>query len=81
MDLYSSVLPINLMDGEVARWFIPLKEKEWLKSFSGEFKYFPRLNLNLMKIEVFTSNGEKFQAKIGRGIMEALLEELKDTKE
>lgn len=79
-DLYSSKLPISLMDGEEARWFVPLKGKKWLKNFSTDLSFFPRWSLYWMRLEVFTSNGGKFKTKIGKGLRQALLEEIKQTK-
>lgn len=80
-DLYSSPLPISLMDGEEARWLVPLKEKKWLINFSTELGFFPRWSLYWMRLEVFTSNGGKFTTKIGKGLKQALLEEIKRTKD
>lgn len=81
-DGLSSPLPVRLRDGEEAKYFIPLsKEKQWLKDFAkGMLLPFPKLRSYFLKIQAFTSVGNKFESRIEKGLREMLVESLKDKK-
>lgn len=81
-DGLSSPLPVRLRDGEEAKYFIPLsKEKQWLKDFAKDMLLpFPKLRSYFLKIQAFTSVGDKFESRIEKGLREMIVESLKDKK-
>jgi hypothetical protein len=74
-DLYSSGVPVKIDDGEEAKWFIPLDlEDNWIQRFSRDFLMpHPRWNLFWLRIQIFTSVGKIFEARIENNLKDELL--------
>jgi len=79
-DTYSSGLPVKIEDGEEAKWLIPLdiEEENWIIRFSRDFLLpYPRWNLFWLRVQIHTSVGKVFEAKIEKGLKEQLAKECK----
>ena len=76
-DLYSSGVPVQIDDGEEAKWLIPLGRRDnWIERFSREFlQPRPRWNLFWLRLQIHTSVGKTFGARIESGLRKKLLEE------
>ncbi len=75
----SSKLPIDLTDGQEARWLIPYADKQsWLEKFSEDF-LLPhwRIKLPTVRVLVFTSLGGNFDAKLNHSLTKRLAETCK----
>ncbi len=78
-DNLSSPLPIRLRDGEEANYMIPLEETNWLNDFVDNFLLsYPKIRSRFIKIHVYTSVGNTFEAKIEEGLRKKLLETIKN---
>lgn len=78
-DMYSSGIPVKIDDGEEAKWLLSLDVKDnWIERFSGDLlRPHPRWNLCWLRLQIHTSVGKTFSAKIEKGLREKLLEECK----
>jgi hypothetical protein len=72
----SSKIPVRLKDGEEANYFVSLNEQiNWLQDFSKKFlRPFPRIKSRFVKVQVFTSIGKTFEAKIEKPLRKKLIE-------
>lgn len=73
----SSTMPVKIDDGEEAKWLLSLeRDDNWVKRFSREFLMpNPRLNLFWLRLQIHTSIGKTFNARIEKGLREELLKE------
>ena len=78
-NISSSNLPIKIDDGEEAKWLIPLDLPEnWIERFSKDFlRPNPRWNVLWVKLQIHTSIGKTFEARIEKGLRKKILEECK----
>jgi hypothetical protein len=78
-DGLSSPMPIRLRDGDEANYYIPLNdETNWIDNLiEKRLQPHPKMNLNFMKLQVFTSVGNEFNTKIEKGLKKRILENLK----
>lgn len=72
----SSTIPTKLSDGEEARYLIPLFDgKDWAKRFYKDFLApNPRVRVRLTWLQVHTSVGKTFKARIEPGLQRKILE-------
>ena len=75
----SNSIPIRLRDGEEAKFLIPLDEKNrWLDNLIEEYLHpFPKIQVNFVKVQIFTSLGKTFEAKIEKGLKKKIQEKIK----
>ncbi len=73
---YSSPLPVDLADGQEARYLIPFEgSADWLNQFSNDFVGHPvRLRLFTLKLQVFTSLGRKFERRVEMNLRKKIIE-------
>lgn len=78
-DGFSDKIPTKLKEAEVANYYIPLNETtNWIENFSKNFlQPYPRIRLRFTKVQVFTSIGKKFEAKIEKDLAKKILERIK----
>lgn len=75
----SDNLPKTLNDGDEARVLIPFKNSQdypnWIDDFPKNFlgKY-PKLSSRTLKLQIFTTIGKTFEAKIEAGLRQKLIE-------
>jgi hypothetical protein len=71
----SSPIPVRLKDGEEAQYFISLnEERNWLKDFVQRMlQPYPQLQSYFLKVQVFTSIGNKFEARIEKSLRDKLI--------
>lgn len=76
-DMYSSGVPVKIDDGEEAKWLIPLDLADnWIQRFARDFlKPYPRWNLFWLRLQIHTSVGKTFEARIEKGLRSKLMEE------
>lgn len=81
----SSQLPVELGDGQEARYMIPLKDhtgnNDWLNQFLPYFGRRPELDIRSMKVQVYTSIGKVFESKIERGLADNILDYVNSKRE
>ena len=77
-DGFSNRIPTKLKEGEVANYYIPLNETtNWVENFSKNFlQPHPKIRLKFTKVQVFTSIGKKFEARIEKGLAKRILEKI-----
>ena len=76
---YSSPLPVELTDGQEAKYLIPFKNRtgqdHWIDEFpKGFLDKWPRLKARTLRLQVFTYVGKTFEAKLEEGLIEKLVE-------
>lgn len=73
---YSSQLPVDLHDGQEAKYLIPFGvPADWLNQFSNDFVGQPvRLRVRTLKLQVFTSIGKTFERKVEKNLREKIIE-------
>jgi len=73
---YSSQLPIDLSDGQEARYLIPFEgPADWLNQFSKNFIGYPvRLKLCSLKLQVSTSLGNTFECPVEKNLRDNIIE-------
>lgn len=73
---YSSPLPVDLCDGQEARYLIPFEGAGvWLNKFSNNFVGHPvRLRSLTLKLQVFTSLGKTFERRVEKNLREKIIE-------
>ena len=82
-DRLSSPLPVRLRDGEEANYLIPLSEEaDWLNSFAAKMIGHSWISVRVyfVKLQIFTSAGNKFQSRIEKGLRERLIQAITGKK-
>ncbi|WP_136805847.1 hypothetical protein [Desulfosediminicola flagellatus] len=79
---YSSPMPIELKDGQEAKYLIPLhnssNENDWIDSFVTDFlSKCPKLVVKTIRVQAFTSVGKTFESKLEKGLAKKLIEHAK----
>ena len=74
-DGMSSQLPIRLRDGEEAKYFVPMNETtNWLDNFASKMLApLPRVQVYFVRIQVFTTIGRTFEARIESSLRDKLI--------
>ncbi len=77
-NMYSSPLPIELDDGQEAKYMIPYLnhtgQHHWIDEFpKGFLDKHPRWFVRSIRLLVFTSIGKTFEAKLEKGLQEAMV--------
>ena len=77
-DELSNTIPIDLKDGEMANYFIELKDdKNWIKHFAKDFiESKSRILLLTLRFEVYTSIGRTFSCKVEKPLLQMLIKEI-----
>jgi hypothetical protein len=82
--LWSSPLPIELEDGQEAKYLVPFKgAADWLNSFARDFlstTTFPNLTSHFVTLQVFTSAGKTFEKRIEENLRKKLIEAVETIK-
>jgi hypothetical protein len=78
VDGISSTMPVRIKDGEEANYFIPLENDiHWLNDFVKNYlQPKPKSRLKHVKLQVSTSVGKKFEAKIKKSLQTKFLEHI-----
>ncbi len=76
---YSSPLPVELSDGQEAKYLIPFKnpsgQHHWIDEFpKGFLDKWPNFRVRTLRLQVFTSVGKTFEAKLEKGLIEKIVE-------
>jgi hypothetical protein len=73
---FSSPLPVDLNDGQEARYLIPFEcPADWLNQFSNDFVGQPvRLRVRTLKLQVSTSIGKTFERKVEKNLRKKIIE-------
>jgi hypothetical protein len=80
---FSSVLPVTLVDGETARWMMPLEElpANFAEIAGAELSGLSRrMRVRSVKVTVSTSTGEDFHSRLGKDLREKFLKILSPTR-
>ena len=73
----SSPIPVRLKDGEEAKYYIPLNQSDWIKTFFDEYLQLrPKLRIRSARVLAFTSVGNVFKSRIEKGLREKILEKI-----